>query len=240
MLTKEQAEKVLTSFLSNGELVVPLARSNDELREIADGLREACLSYEIPHYKVVGAKIVTGNNQLLSDFVTKSNAVNKSYAELVSVFDQLVWAKTGGLQEIIIPDAAEHLVGDFGFLIAVDEIVTSSNGALRFAGAGGKQLPECLIKDQEIIKLLKNDAVLHVVVKKGSGVMDFPVSSSLLRRTGLVPYRQVYDLTNIFTIRMVKPEDTSITFCYKKSVSENVLHDIILGYAESIVEGRGN
>lgn len=235
MLTKEQAEKLLTSVLINGELSIPLVRSDEELRAIADGLRAACLSYEIPHYKVVGAKIVAGNGQLLSDFVTKSNAVDKSYAELVSVFDQLVWAKTGGLQEVIIPNDADKLTGDFGYIIAVDNVVTSSNGALRFAGEGSKRLPECLTKNVEIIKLLKSDVVIHIVVRKGSGIMDFPVTSSLLRQTGLVPFRQVYDLTNIFTIRMVEPGDKYIRFCYKQEVAEDVLHDIILSYAESVV-----
>lgn len=231
MLSRQSANYLLQSVLVNGELSVPTIRNHSELVQLADELSNDVLEGVIPHCKVIGARITVGNHQHLSDFVSKPATVNKSYAELLNVFDDLVWEDIDGIPPVELSNCRLPV----GFLIGIDQDIKSDNGSLLYEGRGTSIMPKCMNKGVDIIQLYKNDSNLRLIVARGSGTHDFSDVNYMLYKSGYVPYRQVYNLSTTFTVRMVEPNDSNIKFCYKQDIDERVLHNILLEYAKEVL-----
>ena len=214
--------------LNEGVLSFNGLDSNDVL-QLNDILREALLGDEIPHYKVVGVHVTQGGFVSSSDYITKIRGTNKSYIELLNVFNDLIFAEARGSCSLY-PDLNPTRLG-LGYIMGVDNEVKSDNKSLFFEGCGVTDVAESLVKDLDVIKLNNPTSTIHLVTYRGTGLIDFTEASNLFFGLDLFkPVRAVYDLNNIFSISIPKLGDTTIKLWYKRDINEKVLLKILRDY----------
>lgn len=236
--------------LNNGKLTVPNI-SEEGLIRLSNELRRMLLSYKIPHYKVIGANIVVKSGRQLVDFVTKTRGINKSYAELISVLRDFIISEVAGRPSALMWSDADTLINflskrEFAFVTSDGNNVNTENGSLIFECSAGKQIRN-LIKNVELIKFQGDSSRIDILFYRGTGILDFPEATSIITRMQgrisnmtekqppqYVPLSQAYDLTQIFTVKLLRPGDTNIQLCYKRNINEEILKQILVGWAEDI------
>lgn len=226
-MDKDYNRMMQSAVLRNGILTVPGFDESDYI-EVAGILRRALLQSELPHFKAIGARVSVGST-IDPSFVDKIPGSDKSYAELLVTLDNLVYVDLSSSLTIVPRDQARYAE-----LISIEKNATSSNGAFILSGKGVS--PQPLILDEPIINWnskAKNNTV-SLVMREGTGMFDFNETYYAgLYNTDYKPMRAVYDLTNVFTIRLYKSGDNHIKFCYKKKVNEEVLLKLLTNYMES-------
>ena len=226
-MVKDFSGMMRNATLNNGVLIVP-GFDESAYIEIAGILRNALLTSQLPHFKAVGAHVSVGST-IDPSFVDKIPGSDKSYAELLVTLDNLVFVDISSNLTITPRDQARYAE-----LISVEKTVTSSNNALILSGRGIS--PQPLILDEPIINWsskAKNNTV-NLIMREGTGMFDFKETYYAgLYGTNYKPMRAVYDLTNVFTIRLYKAGDNHVKFCYKKKVDEEVLLKLLINYMES-------
>lgn len=205
---------------------------SDSVIKLNQLLREALLGYEIPHYKVIGAYVSQGGVTTSANYITKIRGTNKSYVELLSAFNDLVFAEARGEYRSVPNDIPPNQSG-LGYIMAIDNEVKSDNGSLFYDGCGLMDTAQSLVKDVNIIKLNTTTANIHLAIYKGTGMVDFTEAKNLIYPSyTLVPVRAVYDLNSIFSIFIPNPGDTTIKLWYKKPVNESVLLKILQDFGK--------
>lgn len=214
--------------VKNGEIIVSGLNSHDDIVAFSDWLRNAVLQGDIPHNKVIGAHIANvGPSLAIPDFISKRKDVNRSYAELYTVFDELIFEELDGnpfqgLEE-------ENAISDWGYVSTCSGNVTSDEGMF-YTGKGISATPRCLIKGVDIIKLGSVSSSLNMIVAKGTGIKTFSESGAALGRTDFVPFGQYYNLSKFITIRRVMFNDKTVKLMYKKDIDEEVLTSIFRNF----------
>lgn len=234
--------------------VIRIPDSSDEtVKAVGDQLRYDVLSMNVPHYKVIGVKVVAGSMGM-SNYVIKSKDVDRSYAELLAVLHNVIYAEGGGYISPNIMDSEFQSNidsrGDLAFMVGVDEDIRSDNKTLYYVGEG--TCPDSLVKDVPIIKSKSNSFSINLLLKRSTGSIGFVEAEKVFKEIktaangyeerreiiDYVPISQYYDLTDIITIPMYMPGDKWIRLRYKQPVNENILQQIIRSYADTATIGE--
>ena len=226
-------KRVMTALskctIKNGELRSPGIETCDDIVRIGDVLRKAIQLGEVPLCKVIGAKIESGAGAAIEDYISKRSGINRSYAELYTVFDEVIFEKIDGL----VPTGMEDkLQGRWGYVKTFGSEVTAQKGMF-YVGKGMDCKPKCLIRDTEIIKHTAGGVSLTMIVAEDIREKDFAYMSALLRGTDFVPMGQYFNLTQYLAIRHYLTGDDCIKIMYKRDIDEGVLTSIIRNFANN-------
>lgn len=230
------ARALAESSLENGTLRVEGLMKN-EIKQLNEELRNALLNCEIPHYKVVGVNVVTGGNTSSIDYITKLEGVSKSYTELFVTFDDLIYSGKYSKEENNNKLSDEiNIPGTWYSLMAISNKVTSSNDTIFHTGMGMSSVANALLKNVDIIDFNRSGCAIHLIVKHGTGILDFEESSNFLKNSDYKPVRAVYDLNGIFSIKLYEESDKGIYLKYKRDINESVLLQILQEFGRSYIE----
>lgn len=231
------------SEVRESALWVPGA-SGQEMFELYRVLSDAVMDSKIPHYKVVGIR-VTGKYGMPENVVAKVEGANKSYAELIRDVRDLIFVKGGGHCIVGGEELPVSLTSNLSFMAARGH-VTSSNGSIYYVGEGMKATAMGLVEDVEVIDVGLDCEILFVL-RKGVGMCDFNESERILTREcskevnaiSYIPVRAVYELSNLFAVRMYEESNRDcLQLLYKRKVNEEELTELIHGYAMSMSGGQ--
>lgn len=234
--------------------VIHIPDSSDEtIRAVGDQLRHDVLSMNVPHYKVIGVKVVAGSMGM-SNYVIKSKDVDRSYAELLAVLHNVIYAEGGGYvnPNLMDSDFQNNIDnrGDLAFMVGVDEDIRSDNKTLYYVGEG--TCPDSLVRDVPIIRSKSNSFSINLLLKRGTGNISFVEAEKVFKDIKniareyeqrhevieYVPISQYYDLTDILTVPMYMFGDKGIRLRYKKPVNESALQQIVRSYADTATIGE--
>lgn len=245
-------DQLSNCVLENGIIRIPDS-SAETIRMVGDQLRHDVMTMNVPHYKVIGVRVVTGSIGM-SNYVIKSKDVDKSYAELLAVLHNVIYAEGGGYINPNLMDSDLQIRidsrGDLAFMVGVDEDIRSDNNTLYYVGEG--TCPDSLVRDIPIIKSKSNSFSINLLLKRGTGNISFTEAEKVFKEVknvareydqrreviDYVPISQYYDLTDVLTIPMYMTGDKGIRLRYKKPVNENVLQQIIKSYANTANTGE--
>lgn len=236
----------------NGNLIIPSVTSERELKQISDALRCIILGNKLPHWKIIGVYIQSGDSRQVPDFVTKGIGVGRSYAELLPVLRDVVVQKGGGIPYELGKAQSEYeqVNGEqVSHVISTRDDVATDNNSLVYE-CSGEESVKCLIQNVNIVNFDKGSAKLRLLLYKGTGTVSFEEASAVIRSfkvnaselvnpenlPGYVPFSQVYDLTTSILVKVFMPGDGNIKLFYKKKIDERVLQSILQEFARELDE----
>lgn len=215
--------------LQNGVLSIPSITDTETIKLVCSELRNTIIDSKLPHYKVIGMRIVSGSQHLLTDYITKTRDVSKSYAELLTATDKMIFAEARGTCPGLAGDIPSSVIDELGFVMGVESHITTSNGSLFYMGEGVASVAKSLVQDLDVVDIHGN-ANIQFILRKGTGTFWFPDAGQFLRRTQFVPVGQNYDLSTVLSVKLYEKGDTKIYFRYKENVDESVLEKILRNY----------
>lgn len=246
--------EILYGCRVEGKKIIPRKPLSDAaLKEFGDQLRADVLTYNVPHFKVIGVKVI---NNKMDDYLKKVSGISQSYAGLLGSTRDVVYADGGG---VAFPNVSEErdinkeYNRDYAFMTNIDNDVQTDNGSLVLVGKGNKLAAQSLISNVPIIKFTGScvNTTVYFMLYRGTGVIEFNQVGkklSMYHRDGMsfvscyrnvminfVPMRQVYDLCNAFTIKLWMPGDTAVNLRYTKAVNEPVLQKIFNEFGGDIL-----
>lgn len=236
------AELLAECVLRDGVITIP-GVSDGDYADIADEFRRDLLSLKVPHWKVVGAHITVGGQDVLSSYIDKRQGVSKSYAELLASLRNLIYAEGGGFPAKYIwmketyGSASNFL--EASFMMSTDSEVTTSSNIL--FESEPSRCAKSLILGKELVKFSKPGSMIQLILHRGTGCFTFKDAAYKVRllneliqqddKLMYAPIEQDYDLTEVFSVKNNYFDDKGICLRYKMRIEEDVLQKIIRDYA---------
>lgn len=232
-------EALASCRVDGNKLTVP-GLSGEEYNKLAWELRDALISYRIPHWKPVAMYVETGAHKALNDFVVKMKGISKSYAELVPALNSVILKTGGGLPGKFTEEigALENL----GFVVSKERDVKTGNNSLIYDMSAG-HMCDALVDGCDIIDFDGAESRIKLLIHRGSGVYDFFKSAECIaqyedymeqachREVRYVPLSQIYDLGRYVTVGIHEEETSYVTLHYKDNVNTAVLQRIFRDWA---------
>lgn len=231
------------SEVHNGVLELP-GLSSDEMMQCYKKLSYDIMQREIPHFRVIGVKF--GNTVGSGDRITdKAMGLDKSYVEVFSSLQKLVYAEGGGIKRI--PDnnkEVEALLNTesdkFAFLGSMSSNVESSNDSIVYLGCGDSAVAKAMVTNIPVVRTTGTSSI-NIIAMKSTGLIDFSDATRLLKSVigkewkNYIPVRAVYDLNRFIILRPYAKEDgNNLHFAYKYKCDESVLTKILQDYAQEV------
>lgn len=243
------ADLMQVSSLEKGVLTIPGVETQD-MQRLGSILREGLLDMNIPHYRVIGIRVMNtvqaGSGAVSTrNVTTKITWTNNSYLELFQTVSELAYAESGGFLNQKHFEDKERINSKLGYQLGVlrgTGDVNSANGSICWMSESEVIKPRCLLQNKSIGKM-RQAAWLAMIAVRGTGVWDFIEAERKLRDiTSLVkidnyfvPVRAIYDLNSIMAMRPYFEEDENkLYFYYKEKCDEEVLHQILKDYITEV------
>ena len=204
--------------------------STEDLKALYELLRVDLQDGNIPHYKVVAAKYLSGGKMPPNDYVSKLRGANKSFAELYVSLQSVIIGEVFGSDDVTAEAMKQR--GKYGVLLSNETNIESDNGSLLWSGTGTNFLQESLVMKIPIIRTENVNNSIQFVVAKGKGYSDFvSCMPYLLQQEGFVPIAQYFNLSPYILLKRYKEGDIELGFTYKDNINESVLTKILRDYA---------
>lgn len=241
MLTWRDVMQV--SEVRNGVLEL-LGLSSDEMMQCYKELSYDIMQREVPHFRVIGVKFgnAIGNGDRITD---KAIGLDKSYVELFSSLQKLVYAEGGGIKRA--PDNSsevQELLDEgndkFAFLGSMSSVVESTNGSIVYLGCGNSAVAKAMVKSVPVVRTT-GTSTISIIAMRSTGIVDFPDATAILKSIfsrewkNYIPVRAVYDLNKFVVLKpYVKEDGNCLHFMYKYKCDESVLTRILQDYAQEV------
>lgn len=231
-------------------ITVPGISKSAEYKKIADGFRRDLLSLKVPHWKVVGARMTVNGMDVLSSYIDKQQGISKSYAELLASVRTLVYAEGGGFpaQYAWLRDTFAGSVNfrESSFMACMDSRVMTDGNI--FFECDRENRIKSLIPGKELVRFDKTGSMVQFMLHRGTGSFTFQDAVAKVRQLNTLvgdhsqdslfyaPIAQDYDLTEVFSIKEYEQGDMGVYLRLKTKVEEDVLQQIIRGYAKEFAD----